>query len=62
MTHPMLQLNCFSFVVSDMDSWPEEIVPIPVKFELAPIVNLFTKENLDERHGIRCVKNRSLSY
>ena len=45
-----------------MASWPEEIVPIPVKFELAPIINLFTKENLDERHGIRCVKNRYLSY
>ena len=39
-----------------MDSWPEEIVPIPVKFELAPIVNLFTKENLDDRHGIRWVR------
>ena len=59
---PMLLLNYCPFVVSDMDSWPEEIVPIPVKFELAPIINLFTKENLDERHGIRCVKNRYLSY
>lgn len=37
---------------SDMDSWDEEMIPIPVKFELTPIVNLFTQENLDERHGI----------
>ena len=62
MMQPMLHLDFIPFVFSDMDSWPEEIVPIPVKFELAPIVNLFTKENLDDRHGIRCVKNRYRSY
>ena len=42
-------------MILDMDSWHEDMVPIPVKFELTPIVNLFTRENLDERHGIRCV-------
>ena len=41
-----------------MDSWDEEMIPIPVKFELTPIVNLFTQENLDERHGIRCELER----
>ena len=41
-----------------LDAWnggdddDEEIVPIPVKFELSPIVNLFTAENLDARHNI----------
>ena len=50
----MRNWNC-EFVILELDSWPDDMVPIPVKFELAPIVNLFTKENLDERHGIRCV-------
>lgn len=44
-----------------LEGWNEDkddedkgrIVPIPVKFEITPIVNLFTKESLDERHNIR---------
>lgn len=37
----------------DLSKWPEqEIKPIPIKFELTPIVNLFTKENLDERLNV----------
>jgi hypothetical protein len=38
---------------SDLDTWPdEEILPIPIKFELTPIVNLFTEANLDERYNV----------
>ena len=30
----------------------EDIHPIPIKFELTPIVNLLTVDNLDERYNI----------
>ena len=30
----------------------EDILPIPIKFELTPIVNLFTVDNMDERYNI----------
>ncbi len=36
-----------------MDVWSEqEVKPIPLKFELTPVVNLFTSDNLDKRLNI----------
>ena len=38
---------------SDISKWSEEeITPIPIKFELTPIVNLFNPSALDERYNI----------
>ncbi len=38
---------------SDLKSWKDqEIRPIPIKFELTPIVNLFNEDNLDNRYNI----------
>eukprot|EP00095_Tigriopus_kingsejongensis_P005914 maker-scaffold392_size185621-snap-gene-0.24 protein:Tk05914 transcript:maker-scaffold392_size185621-snap-gene-0.24-mRNA-1 annotation:"PREDICTED: uncharacterized protein LOC100215110" len=37
----------------DFEKWhDQEFKAIPIKFELTPIVNLFTKESLDDRHNI----------
>ena len=38
---------------SDISKWiDEDIQPIPIKFELTPIVNLFNPMALDERYNI----------
>lgn len=45
------------FSDEDFESWgDQEFDPIPVKFELTPIVNLLTTENLDERLNISSTK------
>ena len=37
--------------------WPDQdFAPIPLKFELTPIVNLFTNENIDKRFNISSTK------
>lgn len=42
----------------DLDKWTDkdDFLPMPVKFELTPIVNLFTVENLDDRLNISSKK------
>ena len=43
---------------SELKNWKskKQAKPIPIKFELTPIVNLFTVENLDERYNISSSK------
>jgi len=43
---------------SELKSWKDKAQkkPIPIKFELTPIVNLFNQENLDDRHNISSSK------
>ena len=41
----------------DFNEWvDQEFDPIPIKFELTPIVNLITEDNLDDRHNISSSK------
>ena len=47
----------YSFPDEDLESWSDEdFAPIPVKFELTPVVNLFTMENLDEKQNVSSAK------
>ncbi len=40
-----------------MSEWPKQTsAPIPLKFELTPVVNLLTHENVDKRHNVSSAK------